>query len=44
MIEETEGVVVLEASPDELDRVAKRLANVGIDSAIVSPEKGKGGS
>jgi transposase len=44
MIDETEGVVVMEASPDELERVAKRLSEVGIQSAIISPEKGKGGS
>jgi hypothetical protein len=44
MIDATNGVVVMEAAPDELERVAKRLAKVGIDSAIISPEKGKGGS
>jgi len=44
MIDEAEQVVVMEASPTELDRVAKRLAAVGIDSVIVSPAKGKGGS
>ncbi len=44
MIDQSDSVVVMEAAPDELKRVSKRLADAGIDSAIVSPEKGKGGS
>ena len=44
MIDETDAVVVMEASPPELERVAARLKSVGIDSTVVAPETGKGSS